>query len=401
MKKGLIIFLFLSLLVPPSVLAISEERYIVELNRKQINDFIDNNIVEEIESSEKLNQVARARIGLDKKKVVVNDISKETLELEDSVIRLEPDYKVYSLEEPSKWNYEVTGVDSFISGGEGIKIAVLDTGANYNLLPMDSGYDFVNEDDDFFDDNGHGTLVTQILRNPGTNFPLENSEIYSVKVLNHNGEGYVSDVIEGINWAIDNNVNIVLMSFGGEQDSIFLKETLQEAYNQGILIIAAGGNSNNPNLVYPAKYTEVIGVGAVSPNLDKSSFSNYGNDLELVAPGENIILFDGNNYLEVQGTSFSVPHVGIVASEYLSQNLSLDNIGITIKLQETAVSIADSLTKPPRSKVVIDIDPNLEIVVCRELTKMYEETWRGKVEDAKVKFKNPRGEFVVLWHTYL
>gem|GEM_PF-6609634 len=341
MKKGIVTFLFLFLLVLPSVLAISEERYIVELSNEQISDSINNNIVEEIESSVKLNQVARARVGLDKKKIVVKDISKETLELEDSIIRLEPDYKVYSLEEPSKWNYEIMGVDSFISGGEGVKIAVLDTGANYNLLSIDSGYDFVNEDNDFFDDNGHGTLVTQILRNPVTNFPLRDSKIYSIKVLNNNGEGYVSDVIEGINWAIDNNVNILLMSFGGEQDSAFLKEALQEAYNQGILIIAAGGNENNPEIVYPARYNEVIGVGSVNSNLNKSSFSNYGDDLEFVAPGENIIVFDGDNYLEVQGTSFSVPHVGIVAAEYWSEDLGLSNIEVRDKLRESSLDLGE------------------------------------------------------------
>ena len=325
MKKETMICLFLFLLVIPSVFAISEERYIVELEDGQISDSIKDNTIEEISPSVKLNQVAKARIGFNKNIRVVSNVTREMLVSDDSVIKLEPDYMVYSLEESSQWNYNVIGIDSLTNNGEGIKIAVLDTGVNYNFLSIDSGYDFVNEDSDAFDDNGHGTLVSQILKNSGSDFPLSGSQVYSVKVLNYNGEGYVSDVIEGINWAIDNDVKIILMSFGGEQDSIFLKEALQEAYSHGILIIAAGGNSNSPALVYPAKYDEVIGVGSVNSNLQKSAFSNYGNDLELVAPGENITVFDGSNYLEVQGTSFSVPHVGVVAAEYWNENKNLSN----------------------------------------------------------------------------
>src|SRR3989344_4034125 len=131
------------------------------------------------------------------------------------------------------------------------------------------------------------------------------------------------------------------MSLGGEQDSIFLKETIIQAYNQGILIIAASGNENESTLSYPARYQEVIGVGSVNINLNRSKFSNYGPDLDFVAPGEEIIVFDGENYLEVQGTSLSVPHAGIVATAYWSDNKNLTNLDIIKKLENTSIDLGD------------------------------------------------------------
>src|SRR3989344_254830 len=342
MKREVLVFAILFFFLTPVILAFSEERYIVEIKDDKISGVISEGIVEEINLGKNHRQVAKAEIGLSKKRIVVENISREILELEDSVVRLEPDYKVYSLDDITPWNYGAIGINFSDMGdnfGQGVKIAVLDTGADFDLLDVQQGFDFVNEDSDASDDNGHGTFVTQLLRNPFDNTPLTGSEVYVVKVLDQDGSGFVSDVIEGINWAVDNDIDIVLMSLGGEQDSSFLEEAIQGAYSQGILVIAAAGNENSIDLTYPARYDEVIGVGSVNPNLDKSSFSNYGNDLELVAPGENIVVFDGSNYLEFQGTSFSVPHVGIVAAGHWSDDLSLTNLEIRDKLRNTAIDL--------------------------------------------------------------
>ncbi|MEK6872501.1 MAG: S8 family serine peptidase [Nanoarchaeota archaeon] len=201
MKGVIISYIFLVL---PSVLAVSEERYIIELKDNKIDKHIEDSIIAELYIG-RLNQVGGARVGLGKNRIVVINISREILESEDSVINLEPDYRVYSLGNEN-WNYNAIGLNFSVidsNFGEEVKMAVLDTGVNYNILSINSGYDFVNEDSDAFDDNSHGTLVSQILRNPGTNFPLIESQVYSIKVLDSNGEGYVSDIIEGINWAGD------------------------------------------------------------------------------------------------------------------------------------------------------------------------------------------------------
>jgi len=251
-----------------------------------------------------------------------------------NVIRYEPDYVVRALGEGS-WNYEVVGIDlDYLSEdfGEGVRIAVLDTGADFDLLDVNSGYDFVNGDADAFDDSGHGTLTTSLLKNP-----LGGSEIYAVKVLDSAGGGYVSYVLEGINWAVTNNIDVVLMSFGCEGDSVFLQEWVDYAYSEGVLLIAAFGNDGDTRLIYPASYDSVVGVGSVNENLDRSSFSNYGETLELVAPGENILIGDDL----VHGTSFSVPHVGVVASGIWASDLDLSNEDVRGLLRESALDLGD------------------------------------------------------------
>ena len=105
--------IILSLILLPISLALSEDRYIAELKDEQIKESINNKIVEEINLPNNLNQVAKARIGLSKKKIVLENISREILESEDSIINLEPDYKVHSLGEDIAWNYESIGLKSF------------------------------------------------------------------------------------------------------------------------------------------------------------------------------------------------------------------------------------------------------------------------------------------------
>jgi len=325
MKKVVILILFIFL-----ILNVYAERYIVEV--ESVDSFLEDKIIKQISSS----SVGSKRIGIKGlmvgEKLVVEGSKEEFLETE-AIVRIQEDYKVRILGS-TYWNYEVIGLNlSKINNsfGRGIKIAVLDTGANFDLLDVNSGYDFVNEDNEASDDNGHGTFVTQILKNRG-GLPLAGSEIYAVKVMNEEGVGYVSDIINGINWAINNEIDIVLMSLGGEGDSFFLEEIIEEAYDSGILLIAAVGNGEK--IIFPAAYDSVVAMGSVNEDLEKSAFSSEG--AELVAPGENILVTDGTNQYLVSGTSFAVPHAGIIASNYWGENLSLTNRGVREKLKETA-----------------------------------------------------------------
>ena len=341
-----LIFLFLifsTFLVLHSVLALSDDRYIIEIDEKfNISDSLKLNVIEEIKSVKHLRQVAGVGIGLGKKIIVVSNTTIEDLEKEKNITYIEPDYKVYSLGKTTPWNFELVGFNfSKIDEkfGKNVRIAVLDTGADYNLLSVKSGYDFVNEDSDAFDDNGHGTFVSQILKLPNSDLPLPSSEIYAVKVLDENGQGFVSDVIEGINWAMNNDIDIISMSFGGDGDSSFLKEIINEAYNQGLLLVGAAGNDNRPIILFPAAYDNVVSVGSINKNLERSSFSNYGDKLDFVAPGENFVVTDGISLSVVRGTSFTVPHVGAVAAAYLSDNISLSNDALLEKLRENALDL--------------------------------------------------------------
>lgn len=326
-KRG-VLFLITCMILLFGISISSAERYIVEVDE----NFDYGN----------LRQKGGVRVGLGDNRIVIENVSKDKLEKLDGVHKIEPDYKIHKVGEVTPWNFEVIGINfSEIDGefGKRVKIAVFDTGVNFNLVNIYSGYDFVNEDSDASDDNGHGTFVSQILRSVGDGRPLFGSEIYSVKVLDFNGEGYVSDVLEAIDWAIDNNIDIVLMSFSGEGDSFFLKYAIDIAYSAGILFIAASGNYGMENVEYPAAYESVIAVGSINNNMERSSFSNFGAELEFVAPGENILVTDGIDFYLGEGTSFSVPHAGVVAASFLSGNISKSNKEIREIMQSSALDL--------------------------------------------------------------
>lgn len=201
-----------------------------------------------------------------------------------------------------------------------VKIAIIDSGVSPNLgLNIYEHIDFTNEENPipYINDNtGHGTGVAGVINSQpesGLRGINPKAKLYSVKVLDKNNSAPISRIISAIDWCIDNGINIINMSFGMNNDSPLLHQVINEAYNHNIIMIASAGNSGN--IQYPANYDEVISVGSVDSNGDKSDFSA---NAELMAPGEKIIsegYFSG--YTALTGTSFSAPHVTGVASVLL------------------------------------------------------------------------------------
>jgi len=274
---------------------------------------------------------------------LIKDTTEEEL-ANNQEIKYFEESRDYTILENTPWNFLAMGVDfndipdNF---GEGVKIAVLDTGVNFSLLDLISGPDIINGDGDASDDHGHGTLTAQLLRAPVTNFPLMGSEVYAVKVLDNEGIGQTEDIIAGLDWAIENNMDILSMSFNGP-DSFLIKEKIDEAYSNGILLIASAGNSGNETILFPAGYDSVIAAGSINQALEKSSFSSYGEKLELMAPGEGIILtFDGENYFSFEGTSFSSPLVAVIAASLFSENAGTNNVEVRQVLRTTAVDLGE------------------------------------------------------------
>ncbi len=225
-----------------------------------------------------------------------------------------------------QWNLDMIGADGLNSPNDNnIKIAVIDTGVcasgdipiagRINLVPGEENVEPLYEDV-----SGHGTGVASIIGAADDNRSVKgvnsNAQLYSVKALNDGMCSPVSRIIEGIYWCIDNDINIINMSFGTHSDSELLHNAVRDAYNAGILMIAAAGNDgNNSNVEYPAAYEEVMAVGSVDNNGVISDFSATGEEVEIVAPGENIAasgFFD--EVVCTQGTSVSAAQVTGAAS---------------------------------------------------------------------------------------
>jgi subtilisin len=224
------------------------------------------------------------------------------------------------------WPLEDIGAEAAHSSnytGRGVKIAVLDTGIDYKhpeLAPnYKGGYDFINSDSDPMDDNGHGTHVAGILAaakdGKGIIGVAPDAEIYAIKVSDKIGKGSFSGLVQGINWAIENGMDIVTMSITGEGGSKALEKAVETAYDKhNIVLVAAVGNGKG-DVLYPAAYEQVIGVGSVNKDNTLSSFSLTGSEVELVAPGSGIkSAAIGGGYRLSSGTSMATPFVtGAVA----------------------------------------------------------------------------------------
>ncbi len=231
--------------------------------------------------------------------------------------------------------------------GNNVNIAVLDTGCTKHPdLKVKGGISFVANTVSYSDDNGHGTHVTGIIAAVNNRIGVvgvsPKAEIYAVKVLDQNGCGTYSQVIDGIEWAIDNKIDIINMSFGGIEDSMALHDMIKEATNRGVLIVAAAGNNGagEETEVYPARYPEVLSVGAVDQSLQSASYSSTGNEIDLVAPGSDVIstTSDGG-YGVMSGTSMATPHVTGAVAVFWSKNKKWSNGQVKEKLYQTATPL--------------------------------------------------------------
>jgi thermitase len=223
-------------------------------------------------------------------------------------------------------------------GSSGIKssviIAVIDSGVNYahpdlqaNMWksPQGSyGYDFFNRDGDPKDDNGHGTHVAGIIgavRNNGLGISGvmgSKVKIMAVKTLGASGSGSTTEIINGMNYAIENGAQVINLSLGSRGENAGLKRALQNAVSHGVIVLAAAGNDGErmtaTNFFSPGSYgrdiSGVISVGSFDSRGQRSSFSNYGYDyVEISAPGSGIYSTYLNSYRSLSGTSMATPAV--------------------------------------------------------------------------------------------
>jgi hypothetical protein len=267
----------------------------------------------------------------------------EELGESDLVSGVETDYVVRLMALPD-WGVKRIRADQVWgeSRGGGVKVAIIDTGVDHSHFELSAnyagGYDFVNGDADPFDDHGHGTAVAGIaaaaINGSGTIGVGPEISILAVKVLAADGYGYLSDVVAGIDWAVENGASVINMSLGTTHNSSLLKTTVDKAASRGVVLVAAAGNTSGGSLTYPAAYDAVIAVGATDANDKLASFSALGS--ELVAPGVSIKSpWPGGGYKTISGTSASSPHVAGLAAHLIANGTS----GVRKVLQEAVVDL--------------------------------------------------------------
>lgn len=241
------------------------------------------------------------------------------------------------------------------SQGEGVTIAVLDTGCDLdhpdlvdNLL---EGANFVKKGSPPDDDNCHGTHVTGTLVAVNNTIGMvgvaPKAKVYPVKVLDKKGNGNLLDVAAGIRWAIEKKVDFISMSLGSPTPVQQVRKALQAASAAGIITFVAAGNAGNTkDVFYPAAYPETISIGAVDETMHRAAFSNTGNNLDFMAPGVDIVSTVPDNwYATLSGTSMAQPFACGCAALLLSY-VRTNNLDLKLKTAEDYREIFRKYTTP-------------------------------------------------------
>lgn len=250
------------------------------------------------------------------------------------------------------WGAQDTGIDelyhylqdSFTELPQ-VEVAVLDTGIDSDLaifegriLPGGKNFCFRKRTPE--DDNGHGTSVSGIIADQ----TLSNVKILPLKVMDKKGEGYDSNIVMAMLYALECDVDIINMSIGGDGEKEIYANVLEMARQQGVAVIAAAGNeSGDVEACTPANMESTIAVSSINKSGRFSGFSNYGSTIDFTAPGEAVhVITMGGGSKYINGTSFAAPHVTAAFALMKSLNGSWDGEDIYQILKENAADLGAS-----------------------------------------------------------
>ncbi len=212
------------------------------------------------------------------------------------------------------------------SRGKGIAVAVLDTGIDGSHPDLSPNYrggtSFVPGEPSPDDGNSHGThcagTIAAAINGSGVVGVAPAASLYAVKVLSAEGLGSWSWLISAIDWCIKHRIRVLSMSLGGPSAPGALETMCNAAWNKGLLLIAAAGNTgqtSDPGVGFPAKYAKVVAVSAINNSNAIAPFSSRGPDVELCAPGVQVLsTVPGGGHGKLSGTSMACPHVSGAAA---------------------------------------------------------------------------------------
>lgn len=258
---------------------------------------------------------------------------------------------------PEQWNLRMIGAEAAWkrSRGRGAVVAVIDTGVaaknsdrgkqakDFGHTRFARGYDFVHNDDDPYDDHGHGTHVAGSIAESTDNkegvagLAFE-ATVMPIKVLSATGSGTSTDVADAIRFAADKGAHVINLSLGSLYPADVVHQAVKYALKKNVVIVCAAGNGFGEPVNYPAAFPECIAVSSVGPEGELAFYSSYGKQVALAAPGgdmtngsQNGILQNtvfpeaqggkGDNYYHFQGTSMAAPHVAAAAALIVAQGV--------------------------------------------------------------------------------
>ncbi len=341
-KLTLVCLLFFSYSIPSAV-AFSEEYTESSISREMIVYFQDANVLNEQVLVNYEATIIKKYPFLSAFLITIPLSNIDELEAEVSVLNVVENKKVEGLSDHSMelsntsiqggdfedWGIAHSGIgQAWTNGysGKGIKIGVFDSGIDttHTDLRIAGGVSFINETHpdryrypSYHDFNGHGTHVAGTIgalkNDRGVIGVAYNSSIYAVKVFDETGSSDTSTLLAGIDWAIQQDMDIINLSLGGQTGYGDLELAFQAAYDRGMVVVAAAGNDDevdNSGVDYPAVYSSTIAVAAIDQNDQKATFSSVGPEVDISAPGVMIAsTYIGDQYAYLSGTSMATPYV--------------------------------------------------------------------------------------------
>ncbi|SDJ24319.1 S8 family peptidase [Salimicrobium halophilum] len=277
-------------------------------------------------------------------------ISEESVTRRHSDIALNDPYTyrqwpldTYSFEEAFPYEKEASNT---------VTVAVIDSGVSAVHPDLkgkvrSDGYNFIDDNTNTRDTNGHGTRVAGVIAaNSGNGIGVTgytgnyDIDILPIKIMDKEGKGTSSDIIRAVNFALENNADILHLSLGSDTYSRAEERTMELAADQGAIVIASAGNEGNSSRMYPASHDSVFSVGSLNDNLTHSDFSNYNSSVDFAAPGEYIFTTDpGGTYSYQSGTSFSAPLFTSIAAMVASIDPDLSMEEVEDIMKEAAVDL--------------------------------------------------------------
>lgn len=283
-----------------------------------------------------------------------------SLAADGNVVFAEPEHVVTLATTPndtyyaSQWHYPQINLPQawdITTGSSSVIIGVIDTGVMLTHPDLDSkittgdnaGWDFVNNDSNATDDHGHGTFVAGIIAAESNNASWVagvcwTCQIMPLKALDSAGNGNTFNVAAAIDWARTHGADVVNLSLAASANDLTLQTAVNNAHAAGVVVVAATGN-DNAGVKYPAAYANAIAVGSNNSSGLRSSFSNFGPEIDVMAPGENVVsTILGGGYGAGSGTSFAAPHVAGVAGLMIAHGIT-DPATIASRLTATATDM--------------------------------------------------------------